>query len=325
LVVFAHGPTLHGKLDDATPPVQRVDNDRYIVRVNSADGAIDPTFNGGKYVAVHTPAVGATGEQTRFPSDGSRHGIVEADGSIVSSGYTNYNDGKGNHIVLIRLKPDGSFDDAFHKERAGQPVLAGVAVFNPVPEIDKGFAECYGVAKTPKGYVTTGYGSAYVGESAASSLGWLPSKSVDMVSTRFTGTAVDTTYGRDGVFAAQSEILGDKKVSTFEDRGRSSVIALPDNRALMAGRFGQYPAIFVVTDAGKLDAKIAGKAPETNGAFLFPPLSSDKQPSTSMFYGLALSADGKRIAAGTSNHAEGALLAVLEVKDDGTIAPVVTQ
>ncbi|HKU43153.1 MAG TPA: hypothetical protein VJR89_33565, partial [Polyangiales bacterium] len=320
LVVFAHGPAAKGLLDDATPPKQRVDNDRYIVRVNASDGAIDPTFNGGKVVSVHTPAVGATGEQTRFPSDGGRRGLVEADGSIVSSGYTNYNDGKGNHIVLIRLEPDGTFDAAFHKERAGQPVLPGVAVFNPVPEADKGFAECYGVAHTAKGYVTTDYGRAYDGMAAASSLGYLPAKGVDMVATRFTGTAVDTTFGREGVLAAQSEILGENKLSTFEDRGRSTVLALADNRTLMAGRFGQYPAIFVVTEAGKFDAKIKGKVSQTDGMLLYPALTSDKQPATSMIYGLALSRDGKRIAAATSNHEQGALFSVLEVKDDGSIA-----
>jgi hypothetical protein len=122
---------------------------------------------------------------------------------------------------------------------------------------------------------------AYVGMSAASSLGYLPSKSVDMISTRFTGTAVDTTFGRSGVFAAQSELLGDNKVSTFEDRGRSAVIALADDRAVMGGRFGQYPALFVLTDAGKLDAKIKGKQTETNGMLLFPTLTSSKQPATS--------------------------------------------
>jgi uncharacterized delta-60 repeat protein len=323
LVVFAHGPAAHGLLDDGvTPAVQRIDNDRYFARVNASDGAIDPTFNGGKIVSVHTPAQGATGEQVRFPSDGSRHGLVESDGSIVGAGYTNYNDGKGNHIVLIRLKADGSFDADFHKERAGQPVLPGVAVYNPVPEEDKGFAECYGVARTAKGYVTTGYGTAYGGTAAASSLGWLPSKSVDMVSSRFTGTAIDTSWGRSGVYAAQSELLGENKVNTFEDRGRSSVIALADGRTLMAGRFGQYPAIFVLTDAGKPDATIKGKQAETNGMLLFPTLTSDKQPATSMIYGLALSPDGKHIVAGTSNHEQGALLGILEIKDDGTMAAV---
>jgi uncharacterized delta-60 repeat protein len=326
LVVFASGPAAHGLLDSGVmPAVQRIDNDRFIVRVNANDGAIDPTFNSGKAVVVNTPNDGATGEQARYPSDGGRHGLVESDGSIVGSGYTNYNDGKGNQIVLIRLKADGSFDADFHRERAGQPVLPGVAVFNPVPEDDKGFAECYGVARTAKGYVTTGYGMAYGGMAAASSLGWLPSKSVDMVSTRFTGTAVDTSWGRGGVYAAQSELLGENKVTIFEDRGRSSVIALADNRALMAGRYGQYPAIFVLTDAGKPDAKIKGKQLETNGMLLFPTLTSDKQPATSMIYGLALSPDGKHIVAGTNNHEQGALLAVLEVKSDGTLAAVGAQ
>lgn len=321
LVVFASGPAAHGQLDDTvTPAVQRIDNDRYIVRVNSSDGAIDPGFNGGAKIVVHTPNVGATGDQVKFPSDGGRHGLVESDGSIVGAGYTGYNDGKGNYIVLIRLKPDGTFDPEFHKERAGQPVLPGVAVLNPVPEADTGFAECYGVAKTPKGYVTSGYGNAFGGTTGMSSLGYLPSLAVDMVSTRFTGTDVDTTYGKSGVFAAQSEKLGDQKVSTFEDRGRASVIALSDNRTLMGGRFGQYPAVFVVTEAGAFDTQIKGKETDTDGILLFPELTSDKQPATSMVYGLALSPDGKHVAVGTNNHEQGALFTVLELKDDGTIA-----
>ena len=260
LVIFAHESAAHGALDEgAMPPVQRTDNDRYILRVNAADGAFDPSFNGGKPVVVNTPNMGATGMQPRFPNDGSRHGLVEQDGSIVSSGYTNYQDDKGNQIVLIRLQADGSFDQAFHKERAGQPVLAGVAVYNPVPEQDKGFAECYGVAHTAKGYVTTGYGRAFGGTEGMSSLGYLPSTSVDMVSARVTGTEVDKSYGRSGLLAAQSEALGPDAVSITEDRGRSTVLALPDSRLLMGGRFGDYPALFVVLESGQFDARLWGK------------------------------------------------------------------
>jgi hypothetical protein len=323
LVVFAHESAAHGQLNTgASPPVQRNDNDRYIIRVNASDGSFDPAFNGGKPVVVNTPNDGATGKMPPFPSDGARHGLIEADGSIVAAGYTNYGDDKGAFIVLIRLKPDGSFDEAFHKERPNQPVLPGVAVFNPVPEADKGFAECYGVAHTPGGYVTTGYGRANGLMNGLSSLGYVPSLAVDMVSTRFTGTAVDTTYGRGGVLAAQSEALAAGLVSVTEDRGRSSVIALADGRAVMGGRFGQYPALYVVATRGQFDDTIVGKVAGTDGMLLFPPLGSDKQPATSMFYGLTLSADGKRIAAGTNNHEHGALLALLDVKDDGLIEPV---
>lgn len=323
LVVFGHESAAHGQLDTgASPPVQRNDNDRYIIRVNASDGSFDPAFNGGKPVVVNTPNDGATGMMPRFPSDGARHGLIEADGSIVAAGYTSYGDDKGAFIVLIRLKPDGSFDDAFHKERPNQPVLPGVAVFNPVPEADKGFAECYGVAHTPGGYVTTGYGRANGLTSGLSSLGYVPSVAVDMVSTRFTGTAVDPTYGRGGVLAAQSEALAAGLVSVTEDRGRSSVIALADGRAVMGGRFGQYPALYVVATRGQFDDTIVGKVAGTDGMLLFPPLASDKQPATSMFYGLTLSPDGKRIAAGTNNHEHGALVALLDVKDDGSIVPV---
>ena len=37
--------------------------------------------------------------------------------------------------------------------------------------------------------------------------------------------------------------------------------------------------------------------------------------STSHFYGLAVSADGKRLVATTSNHANGVLVAVLEITE----------
>jgi hypothetical protein len=323
LVIFAHEPAAHGLLDDgASPPAQRTDNDRYILRVSAVDGEPDPSWNGGKPVVVNTPNQGATGMQPRYPGDGSRHGLVEADGSVVSSGYTNYQDDRGNQIVLIRLKSDGSFDAAFHKERAGQPVLQGVAVFNPVPEADKGFAECYGVAHTDKGYVTTGYGRAFGAMEGKSSLGYLPSTSVDMVATRFTGTEVDVSFGKSGLLAAQSELLGADAVGSFEDRGRSTVVSLPDGRTLMGGRFGDYPALFVVTERGELDARVRGKREQTNGMLLFPGLTSEKQPATSMVYGLAVSQDGKRVAVSTNNHERGALLSVLAVQADGSFTPV---
>jgi len=326
LVIFAHEPAARGLLDEgATPPVQRIDNDRYVLRVNAADGEPDASWNGGKPVVVNTPNNGATGMQPRYPSDGSRHGLVEADGSVVATGYTNYQDDKGNHIVLVRLKPDGSFDDAFHKERPNQPVLPGVAVYNPVPEQDKGFAECYGVARTAKGYVTTGYGRAFGAMEGKSSLDYLPSTAVDMVASRFTGTEVDSSFGRKGLFAAQSEVLGADVLASFEDRGRTTVVALSDQRTLMGGRFGDYPALFVVTEKGELDARVKGKREQANGVLLLPWLTSEKQPATSSVYGLAVSADGKRVAVSTNNHERGALLSVLEVKDDGTFAPVKAQ
>jgi hypothetical protein len=46
------------------------------------------------------------------------------------------------------------------------------------------------------------------------------------------------------------------------------------------------------------------------GVYLYKPLSG----STSHFYAIALSPDKKRVAAVTNNHADGALLAVLDVQ-----------
>jgi hypothetical protein len=326
LVLFASGPAAHGQMDDSvSPAVQRADNDRFIVRLSSSDGSIDSGFNDGAVSIVNTPNDGFTGMQPKYPSDGGRHGIVESDGSMVSAGYTGYGDDKGNQIVIVRLKPDGKFDSDFHKERAGQPKLSGVAVFNPVPEADKGFAECYGLAHTAKGYVTTGYGNAYGGDGDESSLGYLKSQAVDMVSARFTGTEVDNTWGKSGVYAAQSEVLGADKVSIFEDRGRSPVIGLADGRVVMAGRFGSYASVFVLTEAGEPDTRIKGKDGAPDGMLLFPTLTSEKQPNTSLFYGLALSPDGKHLAASANNHEQGALIAFLELKDDGSITSSVIE
>ena len=46
------------------------------------------------------------------------------------------------------------------------------------------------------------------------------------------------------------------------------------------------------------------------GAYLYAPLSG----ATSHFYAIALSPDKKRVAAVTNNHADGALLAILNVE-----------
>jgi hypothetical protein len=86
---------------------------------------------------------------------------------------------------------------------------------------------------------------------------------------------------------------------------------------VIAGRFGTSPALFVVTEDGELDptegglkAGPGGTDVPVKGTYLYAPLSG----ATSHFYAIAKSADGKRVAATTNGHEDGALLAVLNLE-----------
>jgi uncharacterized delta-60 repeat protein len=313
IVVFGYGPSRKLTAEELAvepAPVQRTDNDRYVVRVNASDGNIDAGFNGGKPFTFNT---------TGTSSDGGRRGIVLADGSIVSSGYTNLAYNGGNTVVILGLKPDGTADPKF---TYGIPAdaaasIPGVYFGNPF-KVNGGIAECYGVTRQSTGrFVTTGYGRA-TAANTASTLGWATTDAVDMVSIAFTtaeaGGAPDTTFGSSSTFAVQSEGLGN--VST-EDRGRD-VIALADDRLVFAGRLGDYPAIFVATADGELDSNAGGLGAGPNGtdtiegAYTYPALSP--VAGAPNFYQVAVSPDGKRIAATTSNHPDGAVLAIIDVE-----------
>jgi uncharacterized delta-60 repeat protein len=302
IVVFGHGPAKVGELTTGEAPTQRVDNDRYVTRVNVSDGAFDATFNGG---AVFTFNTGGTN------SDGSRRGYVEADGTIVSSGYTSIS--QKNNIFVARLSASGVPDAKF---TSGPLQIPGVFQANPFLA-DNGFAECYAAKKQSSGrYVTTGYGTALDPADGMSEYGWLPSTAVDLVSFGLVpgdeGGVLDETFGVDGTLAVQSEAYN---LGSTEDRGRDLVV-LPDDRVVFAGRFGTSPALMVITEDGELDASEGGKLAGANGSDAFPgvylykPLSD----STSHFFAIAASKDGKRVAATTNNHADGALLAVLNVE-----------
>jgi uncharacterized delta-60 repeat protein len=287
VVVFAHGPAKVGAVA-GTPAVQRTDNDRYIARLLASDGSLDPAFNQGSVFTLNT---GGT-----F-SDGGRRGFVDPDGSIVSAGYTNFGDSFGNHIVVIRLRANGTPDPNFKSGIA----LPGVVRANPFIE-DGGVAECYGIGKQSTGrYITTGYGRA-TAANAASSLGWATTDAVDLVSVGFTSKGLDASYGSGASLAIQSE---EYALGNTEDRGRDLVV-LGDDRVVHVGRFGPNPAIFVTLPDGQPDF-----ASGIEGRFEFDALTSP----TSHFFKAALSPDGKQIVATTSNHADGVLLAILNVSE----------
>lgn len=288
VVVFGHGPAPR-----VTEGTQAVDNDRYILRLLASDGSPDPEF---------TPYRLNTGGTF---SDGGRRGHVNADGSILSAGYTNYGSGLGNHIVAIRLLPNGSPDPQFGFG-IGVP---GVVRTNPFID-DGGIAECYAFAQQSNGrYVTTGYGAA-TAANTTSRFGWLTTEGVDLVSFGFTATGLDLTFGTQGTLAIQSEQL--PGLTSTEDRGRDLVV-LSDDRVVHAGRFGDNPAVFIRLPNGNPDLGSG-----LDGRFTYDPLvdpDTTRNTPTSHFFKIALSPDGKTIAASTNNHPGGALVSVLQVAE----------
>jgi uncharacterized delta-60 repeat protein len=276
----------------------RTDNDRYVTRVLAADGSIDPAFNGGAPFTYHS---------AQTFSDGGRRAGVEADGSIMSAGYTNLGDTLRNHVILIRLNSGGTLDETFggfiepasSGEAVGLTATPGIAIFNPFVA-DGGFAECYTAVPLSDGsYVTTGYGGA-TGEGVASTLGFKTTEAPDVVTFHVTGDGLDTSWGNGGVQALQSEGTGR---TTAEDRGRMA-LTLAGDRILQIGRFGGIPAAFVFDKTGQLDASVSD-----DGIIELPRDGIDAQ-----FFGASLSPDGKHIALTTGNHAAGARLVVLEIQ-----------
>lgn len=310
LAVFGHGPAKALAQGEVGP--QRVDTDRYVTRVTVNNGLPDQDFNAGPDAS--TKGVPFTFNTGGTNSDGSRRGNVEADGAIVSAGYTNV--GGSNTIFVARLLPSGQPDKTF---TFGTQAIPGVFASNPFA-VDGGIAECYAAVRQSTGrYVTTGYGRATAANGASTFVPpWQVTQEVDLVSfglkqgTEVTGGSLDLTFGVAGTLAIQSEGLN---LGGTEDRGRDAVV-VGNDRVVFAGRLGTAPALFVTTAAGKLDTTegglLAGPGGTNTvpGAYLYAPLSG----VTSHFFAIAKSKDGKRVAATTSAHADGALLAVLNVE-----------
>lgn len=258
IVVFAAG----APAKVAAGGTQRTDNDRWIARVLAGTLAPDPAFNGGKAFVTDVDGKGL--------SDNARRGLVLADGSIVSSGYTNFGAGLGNHVVLIRLTSAGAVDAAFGFGGS----TPGQTKANPFVA-SSGFAEAYAVVRQSSGrYVTTGYGTTnFV----------VPSKSVDLVSLGLKADALDPTYGKLGAFAWQSE--EDKSAglgnAPHTERGRD-IAVLPDDRTVHAGVYDDFASIYVLAPNGK---------PESLLEYPFP----------AAFFRVVVSADGKRIAASSQS------------------------
>jgi uncharacterized delta-60 repeat protein len=299
IVVYGAGSAAKGQLTGTAPnQTQRTDNDRYVTRVLATTGAIDPAFNSAKPFFYNSGAV---------LNDNARRGIVEADGSILAAGYVNLGEGQGNHVAVIRLLPNGAIDAAFGHGVSHDGVLRS----NPVID-DGGVAECYNVVRQSDGrIVTAGYGSA-TGPSRMSSFNYASTVSADLVSFAYSpdGGELDEAWGNVGMFIGQSE--GTPGLTRFEERGRDMSI-LPDQRLVYAGNYGEDPAIFVATPDGLFE-------PENDEGYLFTyePLTTTTNQttgsvSTSHFFRVTVSPDGKLIAAATNQNVDGVLVAVLKV------------
>ncbi|HVH41449.1 MAG TPA: hypothetical protein VM925_03870 [Labilithrix sp.] len=265
IVVFAFGAP-------AKPLVaanQRTLDDRWITRVLADTLEIDPAFNGGAPWSVD-----ADGKDKR---DQGRRGIVLDDGSIISSGYTDF--GSKNNVVLIRLKPDGTADTTFGFGIEDAGASPGQTKFNPF-SASGGFAEAYGVVRQSTGrLVTTGYGTSNFDT---------PSIAVDLVSFGVNPDGIDPTYGKLGSFVVQSETnpsagQNDAGIVPWDDRGRD-IAVLPDDRIVHAGLYDFAASIFVTSKDGKLESTSGD-----GGTLAYPWRQS--------FFKVAVSPDGKAIAA----------------------------
>jgi uncharacterized delta-60 repeat protein len=288
IVVFGFGPA-----KKVAAGTQRYDNDRYILRVLASDGAPDTSFNvdGSPFTVDTLAGLG----------DNARRGFVEPDGSIVSAGYANFGAGFGNHVVAIRLLPDGTPDPEFGFGIA----LPGATRFNPFVD-NGGAAECYAIVKQSSGrYVTTGYGAVTATGLSSSYEGYASTTAADLVSFAFQDGALDGSYGNAATVAFQSEEL---TLGGTEDRGRH-LLVLPDDRLVHVGRFGVNATIFVTLPDGQLDQEQG-----VGGMFDYPPAAV--AGVTAHFFGAALSPDGTRIAATTTSDANGVVLAILEVEEE---------
>ena len=275
VVVFAYGPPAK-----AAAGAQRTDNDRWVARVLASDLSHDPAFNAGKPYAADVDG--------KALADGARRGMVEADGSIVSAGYTDFGAGAGANVVLLRLKADGTPDTTFGFGSS----TPGQTKFNPF-QSSGGAAEAYAVARQSSGrYVTTGYGASNFDTATVEN---------DLVTFGVARDNLDPTYGKLGAFAVQSEKdpAAGKGARPYRETGRDLVV-LPDDRTVQVGCYDDFASVFVFTKNGALDATFGagGRLQYTHAA---------------PFYKVALSPDKKRIAAMAATVTDAALLVTLKV------------
>lgn len=224
----------------------RTDTDFVAVGLTAA-GVVDTAFGTG---GTFTADLGAS-------ADNPRNVLVQPDGRIVATGYSNI-DGVVQP-VMVRFSAAGVLDGEFGS--------GGIAT----AKILDGVAESYSVAMQGDRYILAGYGR-----------GDVPGEKVDLVMERYNSDGSwDRSFGEDGLLRVD--------IAEEDDRARN-VIVLPDGRILAAGS-GKRTAtdidamLVLVTEDGQLDASFG------DGGILITDLGG---PSDA-WYGLTLSADGQSV------------------------------
>ncbi len=223
----------------------RTDADYAIIGV-TADGKLDTAFGqGGKVVVDLTSSL-----------DNARNVLVQADGKIVTSGYSNI--AGVVQPVLIRMSSAGVLDKEFGKDG-----VATAKVLNAV-------TEAYNVAQQGSDYIAAGYGSDAATDK------------VDLVAYRFKGNGtLDTAFGDGGKFRLD--------IAKDDDRAHN-VLVLPDGRIMTAGSGKKTAAnidgmIVLLSKDGAPDKTFG-----TDGALI-----SDLGGPADAWFGIALSADRKLV------------------------------
>lgn len=332
----------HVGIHDAVPGTVAVLSDDRILAVGNSfnggfiaaryrvDGALDPTFADGGAARISPGArspngcamalqadgkivmAGSTGSGSssslivsRLLADGSRDSSFSGDGSVITGGGVGWNtvgglviqpDGKillagGAEacdifcqstyftVLLVRLNPDGSMDDTFG---------TGGAVTVPLLP----YAQGLGVALQPDGRIVV------VGECYLSS-------QTRMMVVRYTSTGqLDTSFNGSGVAYAPS----------IDDASANAVRILPDGGILVAGTGrvsvdGDY-ILLKYTPTGALDSTF-GSGGVASAAF--------DGADVDIAYGLAVHADGRIVATGSSRQNLKNVISVARFSPDGAL------
>jgi uncharacterized delta-60 repeat protein len=232
------------KLNDG--PAFRTDSD-FVVFGLTSTGALDTAFGQGGKVIVDQ------GES----ADNPRNVLVQPDGKIVATGYSNV--GGVVSPVIIRLSSAGVLDSSFGRN--------GVATAQVLP----GVAESYALSLQGNNYVMAGYGR-----------GADTTEKVDLIVYRFTANGTwDSSFGTAGLTRID--------IAKEDDRARN-VIVLPDEKILAVGS-GKRTAtdidgmVVLLNKDGSLDTSFGegGK------------LISNLGGPADAWYGVALSPDKKHV------------------------------
>ena len=197
--------------------------DRDIVAIQlETDGDPDPTFGTGGVATTRNPGL----------SENPRHGLIQADGKLIATGYANVGvaPNASNRPFIYRFNANGTSDATF-----GNGGVATGEVGGPAPN---GGAEVYGVVQQGDKYVFAGYGSRST----------TPANGLDVVVYRFDANGVyDRTFGQDGLFTYNR--------ANGADRARD-ITALADGRLVTGGS---------TETAGNVDGLILVIKPDGSG------------------------------------------------------------